>query len=486
MGQENSYRWVTILLLIGLVWYIGFRMTLSPDSTRLPMIASCEGPYPYGHTDDGPRRSFRSGEPLPVRTRIEIQPSTRLTLALGGDSTLEMADAADLTVASTDTLSLNEGLFTWTAAREKSPVEWRLKTPDAVVMSATTGLTQAQPARARIQVDEAHTRITVLEGVVVAAGKTLTKGSYQFNPSGMSESNPYNPPADAALQHSTLHGEIMDASGRLLTEASAALVRRGETPMQFTPVGLSGSFTAEAVEAGTYTLHVTEPRHIPSGVSIITVTSSDPLNVRINLRHGRQLLGYVGSFPEEKALLDAVIRARLVEEDRDLLAGEEAYFNNKDRVTQTQHQGIFVLEGLAPGARYDLEISAEGRARKRLRVSMGESTRITTILRPESAIRGIAIRLNGTPVPYAQAAVYDATGALAATRTCDNLGRFRIGSLPPGVYTVLGNRRGLDPRQNKTRPVSVELKEGEEVRNILINIIDPITTQELLEMGWEM
>ncbi len=265
----------------------------------------------------------------------------------------------------------------------------------------------------------------------------------------------------------TYHGAVVDPQGRPVAGAAVSLpaARAGEQTL----VGIRGAYTTDA--EGKFTFHAPDgatlvARHPGFGAGRARLDRSAQIMHALTIRlraagtpepriAGRVVDGAGAAVPDASVLAvpDAAVVAGV--------EGPAAEAGAGSAHATTDSEGRFVLEGLPAGACSLTARSAAGRVAT-VRAAAGEEKALLR-LAAGLTLRGRVVGGAGRRAPIgAFTLVAAAAGAEATTLrqalVADPEGRFELGGLVPGSYTVSASAAGFAPAE-----VTVALPAREEV-----------------------
>ena len=165
--------------------------------------------------------------------------------------------------------------------------------------------------------------------------------------------------------------------------------------------GRDGTFVADTLDKGGYTLSVQGEYFVPHRVRNIDLNEKDRVDLDIVVDPGLQLKGEVVSSTDGKPVSSAnmVLRWR---DDR--------------RVVPGGSKGEFVVGGLVPGKIGELQVDAKGFSMLHIDdIELAPQPRVQDVkvqLVPTGQISGRVVDASGSPIPRARIRVYDAVEEL--------------------------------------------------------------------------
>jgi len=153
---------------------------------------------------------------------------------------------------------------------------------------------------------------------------------------------------------------------------------------------------------------------------------------------------------------------------------------------QVEAEGTFHLEGLLPGAEYQLEIETPGHASasvEKLRIKAGETLKLPALRLPlaDQELGGVVVDPRGKPVPEvrvlagapkADGVAYGPSRSESSPFT-DALGKFHLTNLPRGIpkFEVVARRTVAGPDGDDDIQATVEAEVGR--KDVKIVLPDP-------------
>jgi protocatechuate 3,4-dioxygenase beta subunit len=223
-----------------------------------------------------------------------------------------------------------------------------------------------------------------------------------------------------------VRGTVRDATGRALDGAVVAVTDADGRQLGRAVADAAGRFAVEVPRTGRYLLIGSADGHRPHAATV--PVTDQPADVTVELAARGALTGAVCAGTEGVPLADAVVTVTDAE-------------GRRTRAT-TDAAGRFRFVGLAPGGhaltvcdadhlayRADVTVPAEHDPRP----AAEHDVRLVRAARIGGTVRGPG----GAPVCGARVTVLDGTGDVVGSAATDATGRYRVGGLRPGDYTVI-------------------------------------------------
>jgi hypothetical protein len=281
-------------------------------------------------------------------------------------------------------------------------------------------------------------------------------------------------PGTSATPGSALASAAADAgaSGARASATASAL------PVYAEALG-QGKYRIGALPEGQYTLTADDEVNLNPSVqakSAVQVTAGAVASVELRLASGGAIRGHVSDERGERMPNVWVAATRSSAEAANAAAAFSAIGPNKRVLTDTG--GDFVLEGLAPGARYTIRASeAYGSAVAVRDVAPGAELALR--LPAPAAIAGSVVDARGAPVPVFSVQTLNTDSASARVQQVhDAQGRFSLRGLSPGhVEVAIMSPAGsvgtqhlqLSPNQNLSSVRMVLSDQAASTKSIAIN-----------------
>jgi RNA polymerase sigma-70 factor (ECF subfamily) len=278
----------------------------------------------------------------------------------------------------------------------------------------------------------------------VAAGEAA-------RPAGDADESPAAGAADGSS--AALRGTVRDEDGMPVPRASIEALRVVR-PDPFQPElaaegrtesGLRGDFALEPLPPGEYIVRVTAADHRPQAADGVELEPGGLAELEIELRRGLAIEGRVVDplgRPVARAQVEASSELPRAGAFRaGITRGEEVWLRDTLRV-ESGEDGRFRLTRLASGNRRLVVRHAEWAPAVIESIAAG-SREVLVAMEPAAGLEGRVLSSAGLPVARALVTVYPRTEQfvlgglrLEASGRADELGRFALGGLSPGVLVV--------------------------------------------------
>jgi protocatechuate 3,4-dioxygenase beta subunit len=243
-------------------------------------------------------------------------------------------------------------------------------------------------------------------------------------------------------------GPISGASIRLDTgNGGAAMMMRFGPTDTAAATDANGEYSLDAIEPGEKSFQISATGYLPESRTL-TLSGKDA-RLDVQLSAGMRISGVVmteGSVP----VPDATVRA------------SSAASATMQKSTRTDANGMFQLDGLAPG-HYTFVGSKTGYADGYLRdfdISLGAP--INVVLKTGAVIYGHVTGLNETELQHAEVIAQSSNGSASAP--VDPTGNYRIDGAPSGTVRVTSDlQRGFGEARNTT-PKSIQVDPGASIQ----------------------
>ncbi len=231
----------------------------------------------------------------------------------------------------------------------------------------------------------------------------------------------------------SLAGRVVDESGTPLSGVQVTLFHEEHSRFFETSTGADGRFTLDRLPEGVYGLVASTPELLPEYIPAVTPEEAES----IVLHRPRRLSGQVLS--EGKPAPGAKVTVGYTE-----------------HVAETDAQGRFSFEPFAPGT-YELQAEWAGQhALARVEITEEENeTHVTMNLGTPLFVEGTVRDDAGQPIPDAGVYILSMDGlSLSHTGTTGADGRFRLGPLLEGMYSVTVAAEGYEDIEGQEEALS--------------------------------
>jgi EmrB/QacA subfamily drug resistance transporter len=232
-------------------------------------------------------------------------------------------------------------------------------------------------------------------------------------------------PVTGALTGHMVHGLVQRGDGATISGAVLTLIDRHGQQVTRGTTDNGGRYHLQAPGAGAYVLITSAPGHHPQASSLRL--DSQPVMLDVTLTGAGEIAGVVTNANDGQAVHSATVT--LTNRSGEVVGSHPS-----------ASDGTYRFTSVGAGA-YTLVVNAEGYRPSAIPLAVPEvgEVRQDVLLASGGQLCGVARNHRGNVVPEARITVVDEHGTVVSVTMTDDAGRYRIGELEEGEYTVIAS-----------------------------------------------